>query len=124
MGNIVDQIDVMEALFGKEVLVFPQGLPPNVQPETKLTRRPDGAWTSTFGPRNTRVSGVLIGVSVMPSSIAAKDLELYHNPWAQHPCEGPITRLTEYAPIENRITKKVGEHPRALFDLPEAWPYE
>lgn len=123
MGGFVDQIDIMEALFGKEVLVFPQGLPPNVQPETKLTRQPDGAWTSTFGPRNTRVSGVLVGVSAVPSSIAAKDLELYHNPWAQHPCEGPITELTEYVPIENRITKEVGKHPRALFDLPETWPF-
>ncbi|MBT4484491.1 MAG: hypothetical protein HOC71_12535 [Candidatus Latescibacteria bacterium] len=122
LGNFIDDIDIMDALFGKETIVFNH--PFDLGKEHEITREPNGAWTSVFGPRYSRVSGVLIGLNILPWNIAKNDLALYINPWSKYPYECPIMDLTKYTPINNKLEKKEGVHPRLIFELSEDWPSE
>ncbi len=117
----IDEIAIMEALFGKEVWSIPRT---GFEGKPEVGRRPDGAWTCEKGPQNTRVSAVLLGVSIHPWQMAGdkRDLLLCHNHWAQFTCTGRITELSELIPRDDSMLKKTGTHPRALFRLPVKWP--
>ncbi|MGH7553593.1 MAG: hypothetical protein ACREMQ_11270, partial [Longimicrobiales bacterium] len=68
LGFPLQNIDVMEALFGKEqVTVYFAGDEIHSQ---ELTRRPDGALTTFSGPRSTRVSAVFHVSTIFPWSVA------------------------------------------------------
>jgi hypothetical protein len=117
----VDQIAIMEALFGKEVWSVPRT---GFEGEPEMRRRPDGAWTCEKGPQNTRVSAVLLGVSIHPWTMAddKRDLLLCHNPWAQFTCNGKITELSQLIPRDDSMVREKRIHPRLLFGLPVKWP--
>ncbi|MGO9119175.1 MAG: hypothetical protein ACLQPD_16405 [Desulfomonilaceae bacterium] len=117
----IDQIAIMEALFGKEVWSVPRT---GFEGEPEMRRRPDGAWTCEKGPQNTRVSAVLLGVSIHPWTMVDDkgDLLLCHNPWAQFNCNGKITELSELVYRGDSMWKKSGIHPRVILGLPAKWP--
>lgn len=121
IGHFIDDIDIMEALFGKEI--FSYSVSPELQMSHQLTRRPDGVWTSQEGERNTRISCVLIGLNVFPYSVAVSELALYHNPWAQRRYNGLLSSLDEYLPQDARFEKKKGVYPRTIFQLNDSWPH-
>ncbi|SRR5258707_10777059 len=114
-----DRIHVMEALFGTEQYIVTSE---EDKPQIKIVRATDGAWTSPFGPRYTRVTGVLIMERLMPSNIAYSDLCLYHNPWASNSYNGQMQQLSEAIPTNGQMYWKDGIHPRCLFGMPEKWP--
>lgn len=116
---MIDEIDIRDALFGDEVLQISMTDPPNAG---TMTRKPNGAWMGPQGPRNTRVSAVLLGLGVEPWRMAMAPLVLCHNPWAQRRVEGPLTALPEYKSTDEEYRKKEGVHPRSVFDLPIDWP--
>lgn len=116
----LDTIDLMDALFGDEVLQV--SVSDREEPEYTFGRKPKGAWVGPQGEINTRVSAVLIGVGASPWRVARAPLILCHNPWAKQPLEGPITSLPEYVPEEGDYENKEGVHPRSVFDLPPGWP--
>ena len=113
----LDQIDVMEALFGKEQLVMTHRGDPG-----RLTRKPDGAWTSGRGPRNKRVSAALVAPGIVPWSVAAYTPQLYLNPWASHSAVSLLTELPRMVPVEARMVSQPGRSARELFVLPDGWP--
>ncbi len=119
--GFIDEIHIMEALFGKEQSVdLSQSKPVN----TQMSRVPDGAWTSRNGPRNTRVSAVLIATRLSPWNLSRGNVRLYHNPWAQKPYTSVLTRLPQ-AVLEGEHMKKVdGESIGSIFGLPNSWPAE
>jgi hypothetical protein len=116
----LDTIDIMDALYGDEVLVFNGSHEEGS--EFELDRKPKGAWVSRQGEINTRVSGVLIGAHAKPWRIGKAPLVLCHNPWAQRPIEGAITSLPEYVDEEVTYQKVEGDSPRNIFDLDRDWP--
>jgi hypothetical protein len=86
--------DIGEVLFGKEVILLDRE-----SKEAKLTRSPflpdrpsqeNGLWVSRSGPRNQRVSAVLLVDELMPWSAARKTPVLWHNPWADKPLRPDI----------------------------------
>ena len=121
LGNFVDDIDIAEALFGKEEFLVCRDL--DCEPQTTMRRKPDGAWFGPNGPVNTRVSAVLIATSLGPWNVASRKPVLYHNPWAQYPCGGPITLLAQQVPEDGRMVFREGVASHDLFDLPDSWPY-
>lgn len=111
-----DKIDEMQALFGTEEFVL-TGL--NRQPDFR--RKPDGVWFGPTGPKNTRVSGVLIA-KVLPWNLPKAEVCLYHNPWAAHPYQGPLTNLPRVVAVEERFKTVPGSSLGSLLSLPEEWP--
>jgi hypothetical protein len=112
--------DVMEALFGKnqisvQALAFGSG-------EPTYTRAADGALTSPGGPRYTRISAVFMAHRVMPWSLAAAELCLYHNPFAERPLTADMRSLTQATPSGTEMTWTEGERLASLLGLPPAWP--
>jgi len=115
----IDEIDIFDALFGDETLLVSM-----VDPAEggEMKRVPNGAWRGPGGPRNTRVSAVLLGLNVEPWRVATAPLLLCHNPWAERRVGTPHTALPEYDSIEGEYRKGEGVHPQSVFDLPDQWP--
>jgi len=123
--EFVDEIDIMEALFGKEqfTVMFSDSGP--AEPvDTQVSRLPDGAWTGLAGPRYTRVSAVLVATRLSAYGIPRANLRLYHNPWAQRLYKSVLTRLPQAMPRDNRMERIDGESTEAIFGLPASWPEE
>ena len=123
--EFIDEIDIMEALFGKEqfTIVFSQSGPTKLV-DTRMSRFPDGAWIGTGGPRYTRVSAVLLATRLSIYNIPRANLCLYHNPWAQMPYQSVLTRLPQAVPKDNHMQYIDGESTGVIFGLPISWPDE
>lgn len=119
----IDEIDIMEALFGREqfTAVFSPSRPDGPG-HIRMSRLPDGAWTKAGGPKYTRVSAVLLSTELYVHNIPRASLRLYHNPWAQRPYQSVLTRLPQAVPKDNRIEYFEGESIEAIFGFPASWP--
>jgi len=117
---MLDEIDIMDALFGDEVLSY--SVSKEGDESVRMDRKSEGAWVYKGEEMNTRVSAVLIGADVKPWKVAVSPLVLFHNPWAQKGCKGPITQLREYVAGDGEMKKTSGLPPRNIFDLPASWP--
>jgi hypothetical protein len=100
----IDDIDIMEALFGKETwtVSFGEGVE-NSLPPPEMSRIPDGLWTRYGGPTNTRVSAVLIFIRLKVWDLFGAKVRLYHNPWAKKPYSSALTRLPQSVPDKYRM---------------------
>ncbi len=121
----VDEIDIMEALFGKEqfIISFPKNSSITLN-DTQMTRVLDGVWTSYSGPKNTRVSAVLLGIRLSPWNMSSENIRLYHNPWAEKPLTSVLTRLPQAVAMSNHMEKLQGESISSILGLPVSWPFE
>lgn len=115
----VDEIDIADALFGKEHFHV------NIQTgKFEASRSPDGLWVGPQGPRNRRISAVLIVSQLVPWAIAARTPVLWHNPWANKELEpdlwqGPQMVLDlRTSTMERRDGSKAWE----ILRLPPDWP--
>jgi len=94
--EFVDDIDVMNALFGQEQFHIPIQTGHKINPEDiGFSRKRDGAWTNPIGPRYTRISGVLIAMNLRPWSIKESKVCLYHNPWGTKAYDSVLTELNQ-----------------------------
>ncbi len=115
----IDEIDIMEALFGKETFIFDHDAP---QKEPKFERAPNGFWHGPQGQQFTRVSGVLIGIDIKPSTFGVRSLTLYENPWAKKPIAGPLKELTRKVAKDGKIVTLPGLNPQNILQLPSQYP--
>jgi hypothetical protein len=115
-----EQIDHMEALFGKETFVVNS----TKLSEPRMERNPDGVWTSPNGPRYKRVSAVLITNRLLPWNIPKADIRLYHNPWAERTYNSELCCLNQAIPNhqERKMEFIDGKILGDIFKLPESWP--
>jgi hypothetical protein len=67
------------ALYGSLQVAWGLGSP------ARSTRAPDGFWVGPTGPRNTRVSAVLLVATLRPWNVTDIVPELWSNPFAQQP---------------------------------------
>jgi hypothetical protein len=125
LDSFAGRDDIMEALFGKEVIQVRQ-LPNGFSGEPEFTRELDGAFTSPQGPRYTRISAVLVALGVRPWSLAAARTALcvYHNPFAERPLVPYIPRLARAVPESDRMIWIEGEGSSSIFELAPKWPDE
>ncbi|HEY2293383.1 MAG TPA: hypothetical protein VGM86_21995 [Thermoanaerobaculia bacterium] len=119
-----DIIAVEEALFGTELMSMAEDQAGKVSLE--LERAGDGILIGNGKPRNTRLSAVLIAISLHPTTIASTDssIFLYHNPWAKRPYEGPLERLTHYRVEEGRRVRIPGLPGKDILGVDPSWLYE
>jgi len=90
----LDEIDVMDALFGREQYSFDTRRMMNGSFDPVASRQPNGAWRCAGGLINTRVSAVLF----MGEASAWNDNPrafLYHHPHPRFTYSGSLTRLPQ-----------------------------
>jgi len=88
-----------------------------------LIERPNGAWYSLGGPRNQRVSAVLIADNLSSWSIAKVTPIIWHNPWANRPLTSDTFLLPQLFPGENnQLVKRKGKNGREFLGLDPNWP--
>lgn len=82
-------------------------------------------WYELEGPKNKRVSDVLIAEDLHPWDISKFTPILWHNPWAKKPFLYKLWKLFQYIlDMENNILKEIqGQQPWKLFGLSPDWPY-
>ncbi len=114
LGASVDRESVMEATLGKEqVILNVAGSEPAVE---RVERDWDGAWILKQKPKNTRVSGVLVGKRLSPWSYLERELVLYLNPWAQKPYNSDLCSLPRFNPEEGVFKFYDGQSIKGLFE--------
>lgn len=117
----IDRIDIMNALFGEEFLEI------RVNPDSSIHQTPgrkrDGAWFGPAGPRNTRVSGVVIANDLTEWTIHHNPI-LIHNPYATRPLPVEDWRLPQLVPdeLKQRLVDRPGMDIIDLLKLPKPWP--
>lgn len=115
----MDNIDVMEALFGQEQFISLTA-PDSTEPHVERAR--NGFWYGRRGTQYSRVSGVLIGFDVKPWTYGVRELNLYLNPWARYPINGPILQMSRFVPVEDKMERQLGLHPAEVVSLPTCYP--
>jgi len=115
----LDEIDVMEALFGQEQFIIQAGNP-DVEP--RFERVPNGFWNGPNGPQYTRVAAVIIGFDLRPWTFGVRNLRLYKNPWAQNLIKGAIHQLPITEAINGKMESHQGTHLKYLLNLPPCYP--
>jgi len=115
----VDEIDIMQALFGQEEFLINRDV---IDSEPVMRRARNGFWWGPTGPRHTEVSAVAIGYDIRPFTCGVRDLVLYQNPWADVETVGQISTLTMKAPLEGEMRPVPGRHPRDILHLPDGFP--
>jgi hypothetical protein len=119
LGWPVERISVMQSLFGREQVVSTRG---ESEDSWRMERLPDGAWISSAGPRNQRVSAAIVADRIYPWSVAAFNLCVYHNPWAIRPLHDQLDLLPSARPDAQQMQWRDGVEPRELLGLPVGWP--
>lgn len=117
VNSFVDQWVVEGALFGSEAVRV------NIETEeTTVGRSPDGVWIGKRGPAAKRMSAVLMGVGIVPQTIATAWPRLWHHfdPMYELDANLPFSaaRVTD---DDLRITEAT-RSPADVFDVPVDWP--
>lgn len=124
LQHTADRLSIAEALFGTEQVTFLVDQEDNE--EMELGRAGDGVLVGNNQVRNTRISAILVAVSLVPTTIASTDssLCLYHNPWAEWPYTGPLCRLTQVKADAGELVTIRGAQAKDLLDIDPGWLYE
>lgn len=122
MHEFCDNISIANALYGEEIIIETRTI--NGAKKFRPGRELNGVWWGPIGPRNTRVSAVLIFKQLFPWSIAQNTPVLWHNPWAKIPLNPEILTLPQKLFNEKGIYKehKAGKSAGEVFNLPRNWP--
>lgn len=126
--NVVDQfsgddIDISNALFGDEQVIFTFRGNKVIREETR--RKRNGAWFGPKGPRNTRVSGALFASLLSPWNIAKITPVLWHHPWANKPLSPEWLPFPQFLGGEGHFLKELKwKNGWELLGLDPNWPEE
>jgi len=121
-SELLEFDDMLDGLFGRiEVTTWQQ--PRGIWHHT-TRRAPNGAWTSSTGPRNPGVSGVLIADNLTPTTIGVETPVLIHNPCGRKPLPKDIWPLPQRSidTLGKRILTHPGRQARDVLGLPVRWP--
>lgn len=123
VGMHLEKMDILQALFGTEQYVVHWDPDPSKR-EPQPSRKLDGVFMGPRGPRNTRVSAVLVVSSLLPWTVAAQQPALYHNPWTRYPIIGALGKISEHRLVDDQLVETPGRPVAELLGLPERWPFE
>jgi hypothetical protein len=115
----INELEIVDALFGEERITLDMRTR-----ETSSERLPDGLWVGPDGPRNQRVSAILVTRNLDPWSIAGKDPVLWHNPWARHPLSMETWQGSQKTLdlASSEMTLLEGKHAWEILELAPKWP--
>jgi hypothetical protein len=114
----LDEIDLMNALFGTEFFTD------HGTGSLVFGRDSDGVFGTTANPRYTRVSAVAFFEDVHPWNVASSDALLVHNPHAKHPLPAGTLGIREctYTGGQEPKPGHAGVPLSELLGLPAEWP--
>lgn len=118
----VDHISIVDSLYGDEAVQF--GHDADGEVVTRGVRHPNGFWRGPQGPRNRRVSAVLIGRNIAPWNITESPPVLWHHPFANHPLHTALVYPNQRVDLEKeQIVETAGDLPmNEFFELQSEWP--
>ena len=116
-----DNIDVMQALFGRECWTFSS--PSDEPSEPTFGRVLDGALVGPKGPQNRNVSAVLLVPALRPWTVATTEPMIYKNPWARNPTDSLPQSIVQFRSEGERMVPTGGSPAHKIFDLPQGWPH-
>lgn len=112
--------DIESALLGRIAWQFDPDNPGDGQ----WIRQEDGLWFRNGKPHATKISGVIVGVSLLPWMVAKRWPRAWLNPWASQPLSlqvpFPIRHANENGAVVSQ--EDASESPAAAFGLPDDWP--
>jgi hypothetical protein len=115
----LDNIDVMQALFGQEEYIVDLD---DREEEPIMRRRRNGLWLGPAGKQYRRISAVLIGYDVKPWTFGVRSLTLYKNPWASRSVQGALDAFPLYKLQDNKMELLAGMKLQSVLDLPRYYP--
>ena len=116
-NGFVDQNVVENALFGSEAVRF------NVQTgESSLVRSPDGVWVGKRGPAAKRMSALLMGVGILPNTIARSAPQLWHHFDPTFPLEVDLPFSSVRVVDQELEIKDATRSPAEVFGVAHEWP--
>ena len=123
MDWATERTEIMDALFGKEAVTMHYNRRTGDVVDKKWSRQPNGVWTSTSGPRYTRIVAVLVVQMLSSSSVCAlQDLRLYHNPYVSEPLNANLPQIAQAVPVDQQISFTTGQSVSSILGLPHDWP--
>ncbi|MGB2868304.1 MAG: hypothetical protein WBD36_07635 [Bacteroidota bacterium] len=108
----------IRALFGVEEPLFVRS-----GSDLKLSGKVNAAWYGSKGAQNKRVSALLL-TPVFPWNLPIAEVNLFHNPWADFPYEGPLTQFPQVLLSDNRLISVPGKSFGSILSLENDWPGE
>lgn len=116
-NGFVGNDEIIGALFGSEAVRL------NVATgESTLTRNPDGFWVGTRGPTSKKVSAVLMGVNVLPTTCAHSAPSLWHH-FAPDRALDVDLPLADVQVVDDALTfTDAPRPPHELLGLSADWP--
>ena len=116
---LTGQSAITEALLGDEVLdVVETAAGYHERPG----RKSNGAFGSPSKPRNQVVSSVLVFTPLRLDTLGTCKVRLYHNPWANRPYTGALTKCPQRAVRDGRYVDVDGVSLGDLLGFPSNWP--
>jgi hypothetical protein len=116
-NGFVGNNEVAGALFGSEALRLN-----TTTGETTLARNPDGFWVGMRGPASKKVSAVLMGVNVMPTTCARAALSLWHHFAPDRPLDVDLPLASVRVADDELIFADAPGPPHELLGLPADRP--
>jgi hypothetical protein len=116
-NGFVGDREVTNALFGSESvrLAIASG-------ESTIVRNADGVWIGRRGASGRRISAVLMGVSIMPNTVASTWPVLWHHYDPTYPLDAELPFSTARI-VTDRVQREDAAHSAVeVFDLPTDWP--
>jgi hypothetical protein len=115
----VDHEDVEAALLGP--IVYP--IDPDKPGLGRPFRQPNGFWIRGNEPRGTRVSAILTGNNIVPTTVARIWPRLWPNPWATRPLLANLPFPRGVANERGAVAyEEVPGAPHSILGLPQDWP--
>jgi hypothetical protein len=117
VNGFVDDRAVVDALFGSEAVQL------NIETgKSRIVRNQDGAWISSRGAARRRISALLLGVGILPHTVATAWPTVWHHfdPTFKLTADLPFpaTRLTD----DTLQTSPAKASAADVFGLPGEWP--
>lgn len=123
VGDHCDDIDINNALFGREAFAVAKRSDGSYDWGSRH-RLPDGFWFGKKGPRNINVSAVLVGNELNAYSAGTSTPQLIHNPYLDNMLALPFYPLPQSVPEKTTQTMRRinGKGAKEFLRLPSTWP--
>jgi len=114
LDDILEDYDVMEALFGE--MRYATSIHTG---DTREERAPNGLWRGSNGLQYGRMSGILVIGNLVPWTVWRAPAKLWHHPDAAYPLDPGVWKTTQmlYDKEEGKMVERQGEPAPALLGL-------
>ena len=118
INGFMDDLAVTSALFGSEAVSLN-----TATGEATFTRTPDGVWVGRRGASAKRMSALLMGTTIVPTSVATTAPRVWHHFAPTHPLDVELPLPTARVVDDERVDFQDARKPiHKVLELPADWP--